>query len=129
MGISYRRLTQTEGLSYREIRLESLGLCPDEFGSSYEEQSRVLKLNFEKALEEPVDEQFVIGAFDGDCLMGVCGFISYAGMGIEESKTNSTGTIVQVYVRPAFGSRKTGLGLVRAVVWEALRIERIRRII
>ena len=61
--------------------------------------------------------------------MGICGFIPYDGMGIEESKTNSTGTIVQVYVRPAFRSRKTGLGLVRAVVWEALRIERIRRII
>lgn len=36
MGLSYRRLTQAEGLSYRETRLESLRLHPDEFGLSNE---------------------------------------------------------------------------------------------
>jgi RimJ/RimL family protein N-acetyltransferase len=70
----------------------------------------------------------VVSAFDGDRLIGICGFFPFAGMGIEERKTNSTGMIIQVYIKPAYCGRKTGLSLIRAVVREVFRNEQIRRI-
>ena len=78
MKISYRKLGSAETRQYREIRLESLKLHPESFGSTFEEQSKLPKLMFEKALEQPVDDRFVIGAFDQKVLIGICGFIPSA---------------------------------------------------
>jgi hypothetical protein len=61
MNISYRKLAPDESKQYREIRLESLRLHPESFDSGYEEQSKLPKLKFEKAIEEPGIDRFVWG--------------------------------------------------------------------
>ena len=77
MKISYRKLTANDAVQYRAIRLESLKAHPESFGSTYAEQSRLPKLMFEKALEQPVDARFVIGAFEHDDRPGICDFIPF----------------------------------------------------
>jgi RimJ/RimL family protein N-acetyltransferase len=117
MRVAYRRLLADDAARYREIRLESLKAHPEAFGASYEEQARMPKLMFEAAMEEPVDERFVVGAFDGEVLVGIFGYVPFA---MDESlEPGGAGTLIQMYVRPAYRGNKIGLGLTRAVVEEA----------
>ncbi len=126
MKISYRKLTANDAAQYRAIRLESLKAYPDSFGSAYAEQSQLPKLMFEKALEQPVDARFVIGAFDRDDLIGICGFIPFmpdGGLDLPH-----TGTLIQMYVRAAYSGRSIGLGLVNNVIQAACKIPDIEQI-
>ncbi len=78
---------------------------------------------FEKALEQPVDDRFVIGAFDQKTLIGICGFIPFV------PNFSNAGEIIQMYVRSAYSGRKIGLGLVKAAIHEALKISGIEQIV
>jgi ribosomal protein S18 acetylase RimI-like enzyme len=114
MTLTYRQLTAADALAYRAIRLESLRLHPTAFGSSYAQQSQLPKLMFERELEQPSDARFVLGVYDGEQLVGICGFIPFAFVG--ERKDETTGTIIQMYVKPAYRGRKVGLALINATV-------------
>jgi RimJ/RimL family protein N-acetyltransferase len=127
MKIVYRKLASVEARQYREIRLESLRVHPESFGSTFEEQSKLPKLMFEKALEQPVDDRFVMGAFDQTALIGLCGFLPFVPDNYQGF--NNTGTIIQMYVKPAYRGRKIGLGLVKAVIRQAFRISDIEQIV
>jgi ribosomal protein S18 acetylase RimI-like enzyme len=127
MKIAYRRLRPSNAAQYREIRLESLKAHPEAFGASYEEQAKMPKLMFEAAIEEPVDERFVVGAFDGEDLVGIFGYVPFA---MDESlDAGRAGTLIQMYVRPAYRGKKIGLGLTKAVVEEAFKDPEIREIV
>ena len=82
---------------------------------------------FEKALEEPTDARFVIGAFDGDALIGICGFVPLVWDAFRDFA--NTGTLIQMYVRAAYRGKKIGLGLAQAVLQEAFQIPGIDRIL
>lgn len=125
--ISYRRLGPAGARAYREIRLESLKAHPEAFGAGYEEQRKLPKLMFEAAIEEPVDERFVIGAYDGEALIGICGFLPFVSKDFAELER--TGTIIQMYVRAAYRSRKIGLGLTKAVLEEGFKNPEIQQIL
>lgn len=127
MTITCRRLEAADSKAYREIRLESLKLHPESFGSGYEAQKKMPKLMFEQALEQPADERFVIGAFDGEALVGIAGFIPFA----KDSRAafRNAGEVIQVYVRPAYRGRKIGLALMDAVVEEGFKIPAIDQIV
>lgn len=56
MDIAYRKSVVADSKPYRDIRLESLKLEPESFGVSFEEQSKLPKLLFEKAPEQPIDD-------------------------------------------------------------------------
>lgn len=126
MTISYRKLGAADAKQYREVRLESLKLHPDSFGSSYEEQRDLPKLRFERALEERVKEQFLVGAFDGGVLIGICGFVPLLN---KREKLPGSGEIIQVYVKAAYGGRKIGVSLVKATLNKAFQREEIELII
>lgn len=126
MKMTYRRLTADDSKAYRAIRLESLKAFPESFGSSYEEQSQLPKLMFEKALEQPSDERFLIGAFDQNELVGICGFIPFTFD--EFSDLSKAGTIIQMYVRTAYSRRKIGLHLINATIDEAFKLPGIDQI-
>jgi ribosomal-protein-alanine N-acetyltransferase len=127
MTISYRKLGPGDGARYRQIRLESLKTDPEVFGASYEEQARMPKLMFEAAIEEPVDERFVVGAFDGEDLVGIFGYVPFA---MDESLgAGHLGTLIQMYVRPAYRGQKIGLGLTKAVLEEAFKDPEIKQIV
>ena len=125
--ISYRKLQASDAAQYRAIRLESLKAHPENFGSSFEEQNRLPKLMFEKALEQPVDHRFVIGAFDQEELIGICGFVPFA---LEDNlDLHHAGTIIQMYVRSTYSGRGIGLGLARAALREAFKLADIEQIV
>lgn len=126
MKISYRKLAAADSRQYRDIRLESLKLHPESFGSSFEEQSKLPKLMFEKALEQPVDDRFVMGAFDHQALIGICGFIPFVR---DNDDLRNTGVIIQMVVRPAYRGRKIGLGLIKAVLQEAFKLSGIDQVV
>jgi ribosomal protein S18 acetylase RimI-like enzyme len=127
MEISCRKLTAADSAQYREIRLESLRLHPESFGSSFEGQRKLPKLMFEKALEEPIDERFVVGAFDQQALIGICGFVPFASD--DRGQLKGTGTIIQMYVKAAYRGRKIGLNLVKATLEEAFKIAGIEQVV
>jgi len=127
MEISYRKLVAADSKQYREIRLESLKLHPESFGISFEAQRKLPKLMFEKALEQPVDDRFVIGAFDQQVLIGICGFIPFVPE--DNQQLMNTGTIIQVYVKSAYRGRKIGLGLIQAVLHAAFKIPSMEQIV
>lgn len=127
MKITYRKLGPVDARPYRDIRLESLKLHPESFGSTFEEQRKLPKLMFEKALDGPVDDRFVIGAFDRQALIGICGFIPF--VSDYHHEFSKAGTLIQMYVRPAYRGRKIGLGLVKALLQEAFKIAGIEQIV
>ena len=126
MKISYRKLTPAESKLYREIRLECLKVHPENFGSTFEEQSMLPKLRFEKAIERAVEGRFVIGAFDQQNLIGIGGCIlSVPG----DDALPKAGTIIQMYVRSTYNGRKIGLNLIRAVLGDAFKSDGVEQIV
>jgi len=123
MKIVYRKLGAEDARSYRRVRLESLKNFPDNFGSTYEEESRTPKLKFETLIEESSVDCFMLGAFCEDQLIGLSGFIR-----AERRKTRHRGEIVQVYVVPKYRGQKVGENLVRMVVENAFKIEGIEQL-
>lgn len=121
MSVVYRQLAAADAEAYRAIRLESLKASPDAFGSSYEAQRALPKLMFEAALEEGARDRFVVGAFGGWALIGICGFVAAA--------DGAAGEIIQMYVRPFYSGRKIGLHLVKAVITDAFRLPGIEQIV
>jgi len=127
MNISYRILVSDDSAQYRAIRLASLKAHPESFGSSYEEQRGLPKLMFERALEQPVDGRFVMGAFDQRELVGICGFIPFA---LEvQRQLIKTGTLIQLYLSSPYRGRGMGLKLVAATIREAFKLPNIEHII
>jgi ribosomal protein S18 acetylase RimI-like enzyme len=124
MNISYRRLTPLDSKIYRETRLESLKLYPDNFGSNYEEQKALPKLAFEQFIEQQVPDKFIVGAFAQEKLVGLCGFFS----DFDKIKMKQ-GQIIQMYVKPEFQGNKIGLNLLRATIGEAFKLPHITTII
>ncbi|MER2496913.1 GNAT family N-acetyltransferase [Vibrio neptunius] len=73
MDVHCKVLRNEDSLKYREVRLESLRLHPECFGSGYEAQSKMPKLYFEGLIENNSQESAMIGAFTDDKLIGLCG--------------------------------------------------------
>lgn len=129
--ISYRTLTVSDSKDYRDIRLESLKLYPQNYGSgrlSYEEQVKLPKLMFERAFEGQMQDRFVIGAFDNDTLIGISGFVPHVPEEGQPQVSNA-GMIIQVYVKAKYRGRKIGLILTNFTIDEAFKMKGIDLII
>ena len=93
MNITYRRLQPADVKQYREVRLQCLKQFPENFGATYETEAAKPKLYFENHIEEQPQDKWMVGAFDGEKLVGLCGFIQDPGV-----KERHKGTIIQMYV-------------------------------
>lgn len=124
MDIHFRKLLPADAKQYREIRLEALKNYPESFGSSYEEESALPKLNFEINIEQKVAGKFIVGAFDGESLIGICGFVHE-----ERIKVRHRGLIIQMYIQPAYQGKKFGLQLLQATTGEAFKIPEVEQIV
>ncbi|QUM88956.1 GNAT family N-acetyltransferase [Moritella sp. 36] len=98
MEIYCRVLKAEDSRAYRELRLESLKLHPECFGSGYTEQSKLPKLYFEDCLEQGSTKSAMLGAFIGNELVGLCGLTPSTSKKIE---------IIQMYVV----KKNRGLGI------------------
>lgn len=114
MNSTIRKLQPADRPAYRQVRLDCLREFPGSFGSSYEEEREKPELHFEARIEAQTDNEFMMGVFDGEALVGICGFIRDS-----RAKTRHRGELVQVYVRPAYAGQGLGRQLLLATIAEA----------
>ncbi|CAM3083482.1 GNAT family N-acetyltransferase [Moritella viscosa] len=98
MEVYCRVLEAEDSRVYRELRLESLKLHPECFGSRYEKQVKLPQLYFEKLIEEESKNSAMLGAFIGSELVGLCGLTPSTSKQVE---------IIQMYVV----NKNRGLGI------------------
>ena len=102
MDIKYRALNPEASLQYRHIRLESLKLHPDCFGSKYLEQVNLQTLYFERLIEEGCENNVMLGAFYESKLVGLCGITI---------QSSETAEITQMYVEFNYRGNSIGVNL------------------
>lgn len=74
-----RKLLPVESIAYRNIRLECLKKYPDNFGANYQYEIIKAKLLFQTPIEEADKNNFVVGAFKENALLGISGIIRFDG--------------------------------------------------
>ena len=116
--ISVRRLAPSDVIAYRAIRLESLKNDPDNYGSTFEEESKSIQLFFEKYIIERTPGNQMYGAFDGDKLIGISGFF-----GDTRQRVLHRAKVTQVYLDPAYRGRGIAKRLLNYLIEEAFKIE------
>ncbi|KDM93517.1 GNAT family N-acetyltransferase [Photobacterium galatheae] len=119
MEVDVRALTPADLPAYREIRLESLRLHPDCFGASYEEQRCMPQMHFERNIAAQNPQHTMLGAFDGEALIGLCG-VSEIG--------NQTVLITQMYVQGAYQGLGVGQAFIEAAKRTAAESHQARRL-
>ena len=124
MAIRYQKLLPEHATQYCDIRLESLKLHPEHFGSKYEEQIKLPELRLERTVKEQDKDSFVMGAFAAEDLIGIFAFTAHNEFGLA-----ATGTLIQMYVQKAFSGQKVGLGLTKALLKATLERPDTKQII
>lgn len=114
--ITYTKLQPSHALQYRQLRLESLKVYPDSFGSTYEEQQLKEKLAFEHYIEQAASNAFIIGAFSEDQLIGICGYY-----GSNDKRCQHRGEIIQLYVQPQYQHQQIGRQLLLKTIEKAAK--------
>jgi ribosomal protein S18 acetylase RimI-like enzyme len=97
---------------------------PDNFGSAFIEESQMPQLKFEKYLTENDENNFMFGAFDGEDIIGICGFSRE-----ERGKAKHRGEIVQMYVNPIFKGQNIGNRLLSITIERAFENKEIEQIV
>ena len=123
MEIQIRKLLPNESLSYRALRLQCLKKFPEYFTTDYLSEKGKEKLFFQQFIENSDKDNFVIGAFNNDNLIGISGFKRH-----ERRKINHSGIIIQVYVNPKYQRKNIGSNIIRATIEEAFKISEIEQI-
>lgn len=117
MKIIYRKLKSDEAKDFRRVRLECLQNFPESFGTLFEDEAGKAKLYFEEKIEQNVPDIFFFGAFSGDELIGIAGFVRG-----DRTKTRHRGELVAMYVNPGFHGQKVGENLLRALIKAAFNL-------
>jgi ribosomal protein S18 acetylase RimI-like enzyme len=109
-SIRIRRLAPADAEAFRVLRLEALSTAPEAFGSSPEEES-ARPMDVVRTRLADTGPDAVFGAFAGDDLVGMAGFVLSQGI-----KKRHKGLLWGVFVRARWRDRGTGEQLVRAVI-------------
>ncbi|RED66278.1 GNAT family N-acetyltransferase [Cohnella lupini] len=107
-----RVLQVTDAQAYQELRLGSLTVNPEAFGSTYEREAN---FSMETVIErvKPTNDKFVIGAFDASgSLVGIVTFMRDNGL-----KTVHKGNVYGMYVAP----EQRGKGIGKSLMLELLK--------
>jgi ribosomal protein S18 acetylase RimI-like enzyme len=109
-----RVLTETDAPVFRDMRLRALREEPAAFTSSIEEFSRHTLDKITARLRSDPAENFTLGAFDGEQLVGLVGFHRETA-----SKLRHKGNLISLYVAPEAREQGIGLALLREVIRRA----------
>jgi ribosomal protein S18 acetylase RimI-like enzyme len=122
--LTFRFLVADDARQYSNIRLESLESEPEAFGSSAEEHRRLTEDEVAKRLAGDLANNFVVGAFAGERLVGTAGFFRNLGL-----KERHKGRVWGVYVTPQ--QRGTGVGrkMMQLLLERAMGVEGIEQIL
>ena len=124
MKLSYRILQGHDVAAYRHIRLEALLNFSANFGSTYQAEKAKPKLAFETYIEQQTPGKFIVGAFDNDVLIGICGFAAEEG-----ERSRHRGTVIQMYVQAQYSGKSVGLQLLQAVIQAAFNLPGIEQLV
>jgi len=118
-----RILTGADAAEFQRLRLAGLEERPQAFGESAAEFRGTSLDATAQRLRESTGEQFVVGAFVDDALVGVAGFFRRTG-----EKRRHNGNIWGMYVDAAFRRRGIARALLEAVLARAASIDGLRQI-
>lgn len=102
-----RRLQESDAEGMWRLRREALEREPASFGESVREFLSVPVATHAQRIKDGGDESFIVGAFEGESLVGMSGFFREL-----RDKRRQKGTIWGVYVSPDYRGR----GVARAVM-------------
>ena len=120
--ILYRNITENDVAAYRALRLTALLVDADAFGSTYDEEVGMRDDDIAGRLK-PDNHKMVIGAFDGNLLLGMVGV--YADMKV---KLCHKGIIWGMFVLPNYRGRGIGKELMREAIVRAGEMEKIEQL-
>ena len=123
MQIVYRKLKPSEAIDFRRVRLECLRKAPENFGTLYEDEAGKPKLYFEELIEQDLADVFFFGAFSGEDLIGIAGFVRG-----DRTKTRHRGEIVAMYVDPGFRGQRIGEKLLHALIKAVFALEGVEQV-
>ena len=116
-----RALTPHDIEAFIEIRMLGLKTHPEAFGAAYEEGiDRAKTLS---NLHAKNDEDFILGYFSGDFLVGIVGFLRHTRL-----KQRHKGWIWGMYVRPEYHGQGIGKALMKACVEKASPLEGLQKV-
>jgi len=108
--MNIRVLQFDDWASWKELRKESILLCPEAFASSFEEECNLSDRQF----QDWITRNVIFGAFIDDHLIGTAGFFQ-----MELAKEKHRGVLFSVYVTPNKRHQGIAYQLVEHVIQEA----------
>ncbi len=109
-----RPLTATDAEAYQALRLRSLREHPDAFALAIEDEQQTSLDTVARRLAQASPERYVLGAFEGDRLIGILSFRRWEGL-----KRQHRASIGGMYVPPESRGRGVGTALLAEVIARA----------
>jgi ribosomal protein S18 acetylase RimI-like enzyme len=118
-----RFLTAEDTPAYWDVRLEALHCEPEAFGSSVEEHRALPVAEVAARISGDPLNNFVVGAFVGEKLLGAAGFFRNKGL-----KERHKGRVWGVYVSREARGKGAGREMMRMLLERAAKVEGIEQI-
>ena len=123
-NITYKNIEIENLNQYKEIRFECLKNNADNFGTLYEEEINSESLKFDKIISKNNGTDFLLGAFENENLIGICGYIQE-----KRLKTKHIGEISQMYVKPEFNKKGIATELIKLTLQKSFTNNSVEQII
>jgi len=122
-NIRIQQLGAGDAEAFWHLRLEALQTEPHAYGASVEEHQAMTIEQTAVRLQPSPDGSCVVGAYDGDALIGIVGFVREV-----RPKTRHKGVVWGMYVKGSYRGRGIGRALMRAVIDRARTCTNLKQV-